>query len=681
MCGIVGYIGDRSALEVVLDGLRRLEYRGYDSAGVALLADGHVTMRKRAGKLSNLVESIEDDPLPPSTVGMGHTRWATHGPPNDRNAHPHLDTDQDVAVIHNGIIENFAKLRLELTEAGVEFRSDTDTEVVAHLLAATLPDTDGDLAEAMRRVCRRLEGAFTLVAVAASDPDTVVGARRNSPLVVGRGQGENFLASDVSAFIAHTREAIELGQDQVVAIRREGVEVADFDGAPADIREYHVDWDASAAEKGGYDHFMLKEIAEQPRAVADTLLGRLSADGRLLLDEMRLSDQELRDVDKIIIVACGTSYHSRPDREVRRRALDPNPLRSRAGVGVSLSRSHPRPADARHRDLAVGRDHGRPHGDSPRARAGLPRSHHLQHQRSHDAAGIRRGPLHPCRSGDRGRIDQGFSHPGRRGLPRRALSRAGAGPEVRRRGRKASSTSCGECRRRSTRCWRRSSRCARSPDRSPTRTPVLFRGQQVGYPVALEGALKLKELAYMHAEGFAAGELKHGPIALIEPGMPVVVVVPPPRGRGVLHDKIIGNIQEVRARRARTIVIAEGDDAVLLYADELISIPPTPAFSSRWWRRALPRCSPRDGDRQRPRRRPAPQPREVSHGRVDARTTLLRSDIRPRDQHRHGPDHSEASDVDRLGASAVGSSTQYSQSLYSRTRPRSCRPTAAPFDR
>ena len=578
MCGIVGYIGDRSALEVVLDGLRRLEYRGYDSAGVALLADGHVTMRKRAGKLSNLVESIEDDPLPPSTVGMGHTRWATHGPPNDRNAHPHLDTDQDVAVIHNGIIENFAKLRLELTEAGVEFRSDTDTEVVAHLLAATLPDSDGDLAEAMRRVCRRLEGAFTLVAVAASDPDTVVGARRNSPLVVGRGQGENFLASDVSAFIAHTREAIELGQDQVVAIRRDGVEVTDFDGGPADIREYHVDWDASAAEKGGYDHFMLKEIAEQPRAVADTLLGRLSADGTLLLDEMRLSDQELRDVDKIIIVACGTSYHSGLiakyavehwtripcEVELASEFRYRDPILDRQTLVIAISQS------GETMDALMAIRHAREQGSRvlticntngatmPRESDAVLYTHagpeiavastkaFLTQVVAVYLVALYLAQVRGLKYGDEvaGVIDQLWRMPEKVDAvletiePVRALARSLADANS-----------------------------------------VLFLGRHVGYPVALEGALKLKELAYMHAEGFAAGELKHGPIALIEPGMPVVVVVPPPRGRGVLHDKIISNIQEVRARGARTIVIAEeGDDAVLPYADELIPIPPTPTL-------------------------------------------------------------------------------------------------------
>ncbi|HET9901465.1 MAG TPA: glutamine--fructose-6-phosphate transaminase (isomerizing) [Actinomycetes bacterium] len=578
MCGIVGYVGPKSAEDVVIEGLRRLEYRGYDSAGVALLADGHVTMRKRAGKLSNLVESIEDDPLPPSTVGMGHTRWATHGPPNDRNAHPHLDTDQDVAVIHNGIIENFAKLRLELTEAGVEFRSDTDTEVVAHLLAATLPDTDGDLAEAMRRVCRRLEGAFTLVAVAASDPDTVVGARRNSPLVVGRGQGENFLASDVSAFIAHTREAIELGQDQVVAIRRDGVEVTDFDGGPADIREYHVDWDASAAEKGGYDHFMLKEIAEQPRAVADTLLGRLSADGTLLLDEMRLSDQELRDVDKIIIVACGTSYHSGLiakyavehwtripcEVELASEFRYRDPILDRQTLVIAISQS------GETMDALMAIRHAREQGSRvlticntngatmPRESDAVLYTHagpeiavastkaFLTQVVAVYLVALYLAQVRGLKYGDEvaGVIDQLWRMPEKVDAvletiePVRALARSLAAANS-----------------------------------------VLFLGRHVGYPVALEGALKLKELAYMHAEGFAAGELKHGPIALIEPGMPVVVVVPPPRGRGVLHDKIISNIQEVRARGARTIVIAEeGDDAVLPYADELISIPPTPTL-------------------------------------------------------------------------------------------------------
>src|SRR3712207_5532405 len=294
MCGIVGYVGPQNALDVVLEGLRRLEYRGYDSAGVAVLAEGGQSTAKKAGKLANLEKVLADSPLPESTIGIGHTRWATHGGPTDRNAHPHLSADGRVAVIHNGIIENFAALRAECESAGVEFASETDTEVAAHLLAAAYqatPEGPGRLAGAMRTISRGLEGASTLVPAPADDPDTLAASRRNSPLVVGVGDGEYFLGSDVAAFIAHTREARELGQDQVVEIHRQrGVTVTTFDGAPAEPKAYTVDWDAAAAEKGGHEWFMLKEIAEQPRAVADTLLGRLGEEGQLILDEVRLSD-------------------------------------------------------------------------------------------------------------------------------------------------------------------------------------------------------------------------------------------------------------------------------------------------------------------------------------------------------------------------------------------------------
>ncbi|MGH3424278.1 MAG: glutamine--fructose-6-phosphate transaminase (isomerizing), partial [Nocardioidaceae bacterium] len=309
MCGIVGYVGGRSALEVVLGGLRRLEYRGYDSAGVAVVHDGSVVSVKKAGKLGNLDKQLVEHPLPDSQTGIGHTRWATHGPPNDRNAHPHLSGDQRLAVVHNGIIENFAELRAELEADGYDLVSDTDTETVAHLLDKELR-RGGELPDAVRRVCRRLEGAFTLVITDGREPGVVVGARRNSPLVAGRGDGENFLASDVSAFIDYTREAVELGQDQVVTITPDEIVVTDFDGNASEVTEYHVDWDASAAEKGGYDWFMLKEIDEQPQAVADTLLGRYDAEGALQLDEMRLSDDELRDIDKIIVIACGTASYA-----------------------------------------------------------------------------------------------------------------------------------------------------------------------------------------------------------------------------------------------------------------------------------------------------------------------------------------------------------------------------------
>ncbi|MFP5282661.1 MAG: isomerizing glutamine--fructose-6-phosphate transaminase, partial [Actinomycetes bacterium] len=309
MCGIVGYVGPKPALSVVVEGLRRLEYRGYDSAGVAVVSAGALHTAKKAGKIANLDAALADSPLPTDGPAIGHTRWATHGAPNDVNAHPHTSASGRVALVHNGIIENYLALRTELEAAGTPILSETDTEIVAHLLGAEVEGGAG-LADALRTVCGRLSGAFTLVAVDAADPGVVVAARRNSPLVVGLGDRENFVASDVAAFISHTREAVELGQDQVVEVRAEGVTVTDFAGQPAEVRPYHVDWDLSAAEKGGYDWFMRKEIYEQPKAVADTLLGRYDADGALTLDEIRITEAELRAVDKIIVIACGTAFYA-----------------------------------------------------------------------------------------------------------------------------------------------------------------------------------------------------------------------------------------------------------------------------------------------------------------------------------------------------------------------------------
>jgi glucosamine--fructose-6-phosphate aminotransferase (isomerizing) len=580
MCGIVGYVGERSALEVVIEGLRRLEYRGYDSAGVALLAGGKLVTEKRAGKLANLEAALQDHPLPRATTGIGHTRWATHGAPNDRNAHPHLDCTGSVAVIHNGIIENFARLRSDLEARGHELVSDTDTEAVAHLLEDEVASMGGeiDLAEAVRRVCRRLDGAFTLVVTHVDVPDAVVGARRNSPLVVGRGAGENFLASDVSAFIAHTREAVELGQDQVVELRRDSVTITDFDGRPATTREYHVDWDVSAAEKGGYDYFMLKEIAEQPQAIADTLLGRTGDDGLLQLDEMRLSDDELREVDKIIIIACGTAFHA---GLIAKYAIE---HWTRLPCEVELA------SEFRYRDpvltrttlvIAISQS-----GETMDTLMAL---RHAREQRSRVLAICNTNGSTIPRESD-------------------AVLYTHAGPEVAVASTKGYTTQIVACflvglylsQVRGTKYGDEITLIVdemhKMPDKvaavltdmEPVRalardlrdaTSVLFLGRHVGYPTALEGALKLKELAYMHAEGFAAGELKHGPIALIEDGVPVIAVVPSPLGRGSLHDKIVSNLQEVRARGARTIVIAEeGDEAVVPYADHLIRIPASPTL-------------------------------------------------------------------------------------------------------
>ncbi|TQK52457.1 glutamine--fructose-6-phosphate transaminase [Streptomyces sp. SLBN-118] len=577
MCGIVGYVGGQSALDVVIAGLKRLEYRGYDSAGVAVLADGGLAAAKKAGKLVNLEKELVGRPLPSGSTGIGHTRWATHGGPTDTNAHPHLDNAGRVAVVHNGIIENFAALRAELTDRGHELASETDTEVVAHLLAESFSSC-GDLAESMRQVCRQLQGAFTLVAVHADEPDVVVGARRNSPLVVGVGEGESFLASDVAAFIAHTRSAIELGQDQVVELRREGVSVTDFDGAPAQVRTYHVDWDASAAEKGGYDYFMLKEIAEQPKAVADTLLGRIDMEGSLSLDEVRIPVSVLREANKVVIVACGTAFHA---GMIAKYAIE---HWTRVPCEVELA------SEFRYRDpildqrtLVIAISQSGETMDTLMA---------VRHAREQGAT-----VLAICNT-------NGST------IPREsdAVLYTHAGPEVAVASTKAFLTQLVACylvalylgQLRGTK-WgdeiqaviRDLAQVSGEVDRvldtmEPVRElarsladkdTVLFLGRHVGYPVALEGALKLKELAYMHAEGFAAGELKHGPIALIEEDLPVVVVVPSPRGRSVLHDKIVSNIQEIRARGARTIVIAEeGDETVVPYADHLIRIPATPTL-------------------------------------------------------------------------------------------------------
>jgi glucosamine--fructose-6-phosphate aminotransferase (isomerizing) len=576
MCGIVGYVGDRPAEGVVVEGLRRLEYRGYDSAGIALIDQGSVVSDKRAGKLANLEKAIAESPLPPATTGIGHTRWATHGAPTDRNAHPHLGRASRVAVVHNGIIENFAALRGRLESEGVEMASDTDTEVAAHLLEEQL-ETGVDLTVAMQNVCRGLEGAFTLVAVDAQDPDRVVAARRNSPLVVGIGEGENFLGSDVAAFIEHTREAMELDQDQVVTITRDGVSVAGFDGTPAEGRRYHVDWDLSAAEKDGHDWFMRKEIFEQPRAVADSLLGRRGADGMLQLDEMRLSDQDLRDIDKIIIIAAGTSFYA---GMVAKYAIE---HWCRIPVEVELA------SEFRYRDpiltsdtLVVAISQSGETADTLQA------IRHARVQRSKVLAICNTNGSTIPRESD-GVI---YTH---------------AGPEIGVASTKGFLTQLVACyllalylaQVKGTRFGDEISQVmdqleempghietvlgkaeevyALARDHVDSRS-VLFLGRHAGYPVALEGALKLKEIAYLHAEGFAAGELKHGPIALVEEGLPILCVVPP-RGRDQLHDKMISGIQEVRARGARTLCLAEeGDTTIEPYADVLITLPQVPVL-------------------------------------------------------------------------------------------------------
>lgn len=579
MCGIVGYVGQRPARDIVVDALRRMEYRGYDSSGVALLdGAGGLTVTRRAGRLANLEDALAetDAGVLAGSTGVGHTRWATHGRPTDRNAHPHRDGSGKFAVVHNGIIENFATLRAELEADGVEFASDTDTEVAVHLVSREyrVGEHAGDFVASVLAVLRRLEGHFTLVFANADEPDKIVAARRSTPLVVGVGDSEMFIGSDVAAFIEHTREAVELGQDQAVVISANSYEIYDFDGTDvtAAARAFHIDWDLSAAEKGGYEYFMLKEIAEQPTAIADTLLGHF-VDGRIVLDEQRLSDQELREIDKVFIVACGTAYHSgllakyaiehwtRLPVEVELasefRYRDPVLDRSTLVIAISQSGETADTLEAvRHakeqkaKVLAICNTNG----------SQIPREcDAVLYTRAGPEIGVASTKTFLAQLAANYLVGlalaqaRGTKYPDE--VEREYLELVGMSDQVAR----------------VLTCMEPVTELAQRFASSPT---VLFLGRHVGYPVALEGALKLKELAYMHAEGFAAGELKHGPIALIEDDLPVIVVMPSPKNAAVLHSKLLSNIREIQARGAVTIVIAEeGDDTVRPYADHLIEIP------------------------------------------------------------------------------------------------------------
>ncbi|QKT12731.1 MULTISPECIES: glutamine--fructose-6-phosphate transaminase (isomerizing) [unclassified Rhodococcus (in: high G+C Gram-positive bacteria)] len=582
MCGIVGYVGHRQALGVVVEALRRMEYRGYDSAGIAV-ADGvgGLATERKAGRLANLEAELAEVGADKfvGTTGMGHTRWATHGKPTDRNAHPHRDAGGKLAVVHNGIIENFAPLRAELEAAGVDLLSDTDSEVAVHLVAKAYESgpTAGDFVESALSVLRRLEGAFTLVFTHADHPDMIIAARRSTPLVVGVGEGETFIGSDVAAFIEHTRDAVELGQDQVVVITADGYTITDFAGNEQQGRPFTIDWDLQAAEKGGHDYFMLKEIQEQPQAVSDTLLGHF-ADGKIVLDEQRLSDQELRDVDKIFVVACGSAYHSGllakyaiehwtrlpVEVELASEFRYRDPVLDRSTLVVAISQSG-ETADTLE---AV------KHAKDQKARVlAICNTNGAQIPREADAVLYTRAGPEIAVASTKAFLAQVTANY----LVGLALAQARGTKypdEVARE--YADLAAMPELVTRVLATVEPVRALAREFAQSPA---VLFLGRHVGYPVALEGALKLKELAYMHAEGFAAGELKHGPIALIEEGLPVIVIMPSPKGRAVLHSKLVSNIQEIKARGAKTIVIAEeGDEAVRAHADHLIEIPAAPTL-------------------------------------------------------------------------------------------------------
>ena len=560
MCGIVGYTGKNSALTPVVDGLRKLEYRGYDSAGIALPTEigKPLFIEKKAGKLKNLEDALAKTPN--ATSGIGHTRWATHGGPTDTNAHPHLDNEGKLALIHNGIIENYLQLRAELEKRGHKFNSETDTESVVHLLSDARKENNGDLAAAMRQVCKQLKGSFTLLAIHSDDPSHIVGARRNSPLVVGVGNGENFLASDVAAFISHTKIALELGQDEVVEITPTSVEVTNLSGEVIKSKQYEISWDASAAERGGFSHFMLKEIYEQPKAIADTLIGRL--DG---LD----SKIKFKKFEKIVIIACGTAYNA---GLVGKYAIE---KWGQIPVDVELASEYRyREPSLDKKTLVIPISQSGETMDTLMA---------LRYAKSKGAT-----IFSVCNTNGStiGRESDAvlYTHAG----PEIAVASTKAfatqliamyliGLEI---GKQLDRLSKKEIKEISDQLSALPAKVEQvletvEPLRELTRKfkdaqSVLFLGRHVGFPTALEGALKLKELAYMHAEGFAGGELKHGPIALIDKGTPVVAIMP--AEHSVLAEKMASNIQEVKARGAVVIAISEFD---FVGADHLIRIPQT----------------------------------------------------------------------------------------------------------
>ena len=573
MCGIVGYVGPNDTVGALLNGLRRLEYRGYDSAGVAVIDEaGGVSVRKKAGKLINLENELEANPIAATGTGIGHTRWATHGGPTDVNAHPHLGDDGKLAVIHNGIVENFAELRDEVLARGATLLSETDTEVVAALLGLEIRET-ANLEIAFRNVVKRLHGTFTLLALHQDEPGRVIAARHHSPLVIGLGDGENFLGSDVAAFVSSTRRAVAVNENNIAVITPEGVRITDFDGADVEFDEYEVQWDAGAADKGGWSSFMAKEISEQPEAIANTIRGRI-VDNHVELSELtELGDDRLKNVDRIVIIACGTASYA--------GMIGAYAIEQWARVPVEVQLSH----EFRYRDPVL-----------------TERTMVISVSQSGETMDTLMAVKYAI---ERGVTTVSVCNTQSATIPREsdAAVYTHAGPEVavastkafiaqitalyliglhlgRVRGVLSAETEAEAVHQFETLPEKMKEavdtheQIAQLAHWMADTRSVLFLGRHVGYPAALEGALKLKEIAYIHAEGFAAGELKHGPIALIDHGQPVFVLVPSPRTSPLMHAKVVSNIQEIRARGARVIAIVEkGDTAVLPFADDVVRIP------------------------------------------------------------------------------------------------------------
>jgi glucosamine--fructose-6-phosphate aminotransferase (isomerizing) len=573
MCGIIGYIGSKPVVPVLLDGLRRMEYRGYDSAGVALVGAHGIELRRSAGKLANLEQTIQIEPID-GLYGVGHTRWATHGRPTEENAHPHRDCTGRIVVVHNGIIENYLELKEELQRQGHDFKTETDTEIVAHLVEREMKK-DG-LENAVRRALKLMRGMFALVLVSAEDPEKIVAVRNGPPIVVGLGKDEFFVASDIPAILSHTRDVVFLGDEEMAVITRSGVEFTDYDGRAVSKTTQRVMWDPIAAEKGGHKHFMLKEIYEQPSAARDTILGRVSLDsGRIFLADLNIPEEKIRALQKVTIIACGTSWHSGLVGKYLIEALAQVPVE--VDYGSEYRYRNPIVAD---NELAIVITQSGETADTLAA---------LRESKRKGASSIAIcnvvGSM-ATREAD-GTV---YTH---------------AGPEIGVASTKAFTSqlvalqllalhmaqvrgtlSTEDIRQRIEellqlpqvieQAIKASSGTERIAEKFYNRTDFLFLGRGINYPIALEGALKLKEISYIHAEGYPAGEMKHGPIALIDERMPVVAIAPDDH----VFEKMVGNVQEAKARGGSVIAItSEGDtrmSAILdAQRDVLLAMPRT----------------------------------------------------------------------------------------------------------
>jgi glucosamine--fructose-6-phosphate aminotransferase (isomerizing) len=576
MCGIIGYIGSKPVVPVLLDGLRRMEYRGYDSAGVALVGEHGIELRRSAGKLANLEHTIESEPVD-GLYGVGHTRWATHGRPTEENAHPHRDCTGRIVVVHNGIIENYLELKAELQRQGHDFKTETDTEIVAHLVEREMKE-DG-LDNAVRRALKLMRGMFALVLVSAEDPEKIVAVRNGPPIVVGLGKDEFFVASDIPAILSHTRDVVFLGDEEMAVITRSGVEFTDYNGRAVSKTTQRVMWDPIAAEKGGHKHFMLKEIYEQPTSARDTILGRVSLDrGRIFLEDLNIPDQTFRTLQKVTIIACGTSWHAGLVGKYLIEALAQVPVE--VDYGSEYRYRNPIVSD---NELAIVITQSGETADTLAA---------LRESKRKGASSIAIcnvvGSM-ATREAD-GTV---YTH---------------AGPEIGVASTKAFTSqlvalqllglymaqvrgtlAASEIRRHIEellqlpqiieQAVKASAATERIAEKFYNRTDFLFLGRGINYPIALEGALKLKEISYIHAEGYPAGEMKHGPIALIDERMPVVAIAPDDH----VFEKMLGNVQEAKARGGSVIAVTNDGDSrlsAILDAthDVVLSMPRTTAM-------------------------------------------------------------------------------------------------------